>query len=213
MWSFKKNIYKDTRVAACLTCVNHDVVIDTQIWMGCNLNVSTYRDGTPIPQISDPTAWVALTTGAWCHYDNDPANDAIYGKLYNWYAVNDIRGLAPVGYLVPLDTEWTILSDYLATNSLTGDALKEIGTCHWTPPNATATNITGFTALPGGVRYTNGIFDNLSYFGFWWSSVEDDSNFAFGRFLNFYNNSFNWNSTDKKNGFSVRLIKDPGHIE
>ena len=97
------------------------ITICNQVWMLKNLDVSTYRNGDPIPQVTDPTTWVGLTTGAWCYYNNDPANGAIYGKLYNWYAVNDPRGLAPTGWHVPSDAEWTELSTCLDAISPTGN--------------------------------------------------------------------------------------------
>ena len=90
-----------------------EVLIGTQIWTNRNLDVETYRDGTPIPQVTDPTAWEALTTGAWCYYANNTANGIIYGKLYNWFAVNDSRGLAPSGWHVPTRDEWFVLINYL----------------------------------------------------------------------------------------------------
>lgn len=104
------------------------ITIGTQIWSNTNLDVTTYRDGTPIPQVTDPTAWVNLTTGAWCYYNNDPANGAIYGKLYNWYAVAGIhdaaslndpslrKQLAPQGWHIPTDAEWTTLTDFRRSN-------------------------------------------------------------------------------------------------
>ena len=87
------------------------IVIGNQVWTSQNLDVSTYRNGDTIPEVQNPNVWYYLTTGAWCFYNNDPANGPVYGKLYNWYAVNDPRGLAPVGYHIPSDAEWTILTD------------------------------------------------------------------------------------------------------
>src|SRR5690606_33259564 len=108
-----------------------------------------------IPQVTDPTIWGNLTTGAWCYYNNDPANEIIYGKLYNWYAVNDPRGLAPVGWHIPSDSEWTILTDYLGGFEVAGGKMKETGTTHWANPNIGADNSSGFTGLPGGYRAYN----------------------------------------------------------
>ena len=122
--------------------------IGTQIWMTRNLTVSQYRNGDIIPEVTDPAAWAALTTGAWCYYNNDPANGPIYGKLYNWYAVNDSRGLAPNGYHIPTTTEWTTLTNTLGGLSLAGGDLKEAGITHWSDPNTGATNNSGFTGLP-----------------------------------------------------------------
>lgn len=208
MWGFKKNIYMHARVGTCLACVNHDVVIDTQTWMGCNLNVTAYRNGDVIPQVTDATAWSALSTGAWCHYNNDPANDAIYGKLYNWYAINDIRGLAPIGYHVPTDAEWTILVDYLGGESLAGGKMKETGLCHWLSPNSDATDDFGFAGLPGGYRNIIGAFVNIGNNGYWWSSVDSSTTLAWYRYLYFNNSYISSFSYYKTQGLSVRLIKD-----
>ena len=104
------------------------VIIGTQTWTQTNLNVSHYRNGDIIPQVTDPTAWANLTTGPWCYYNNDPANGAIYGKLYNWYAVNDPRGLAPIDYHIPTDAEWTIIIDYFGGENIAGGKMKSTGT-------------------------------------------------------------------------------------
>src|SRR5665647_2153473 len=138
------------------------VTICTQVWMLKNLDVSTYRNGDLIPEVTDQTAWATLTTGAWCYNNNDPAVGVIYGKLYNWYAVNDPRGLAPTGWHVPSDAEWTTLSTCLGGDAVAGGAKKETGTTHWTSPNTGATNSSGFTALPGGLRDRTGPFYNVA---------------------------------------------------
>jgi uncharacterized protein (TIGR02145 family) len=129
------------------------VIIGTQEWTVKNLDVSRYRNGDIIPEVKDHKKWVELKTGAWCYYNNDPENGKIYGKLYNWYAVNDPRGLAPEGFHIPTDSEWTILTDYLGGEYLAIGKLKETGTAHWNSPNYEATNTTRFTALPGGSRW------------------------------------------------------------
>jgi hypothetical protein len=112
-----------------------NVTIGTQIWSSTNLDLTTYRDGTPIPQVTDPTQWTNLTTGAWCYYNNDPANGAIYGKLYNWYAVVGIHDndpntpnkiLAPTGWHVPTDTEWTTLTTFLGGESIAGGKIQAL---------------------------------------------------------------------------------------
>jgi uncharacterized protein (TIGR02145 family) len=189
------------------TCSLPDVTIDSQIWTGCNLSVTTYRNGDPIPEVTDPTAWVALTTGAWCYYNNDPANAATYGRLYNWYAVNDVRGLAPVGYHVPTDAEWITLTTFLGGEPIAGGPLKETGTIHWNVPNSGATNTTGFTGLPGGLRYFDGTFLDFGNYGLWWSASGVGAS-AWYRYMN-YNSSYLFRTVyDKIDGFSVRLIKD-----
>jgi uncharacterized protein (TIGR02145 family) len=197
-----------TPVDPC-ACTTGEVVIGTQTWTCRNLDVTEYRDGTPIPQVTDQTQWNNLTTGAWCHYNNDPANDAIYGKLYNWYAVTDPRGLAPFDYHVPTDAEWATLVSYLGGVSVAGGKMKEVGTTLWASPNVNATNESCFTGLPGGIRFLSLGFDWLSTRGTWWSTAEYQSIFGIGCTLN--NNIGNANTTfqsRKQNGSSVRLVKD-----
>ena len=134
------------------------VTIGSQVWTSKNLDVATYRNGDVIPQVQDPNAWENLTTGAWCYYDNDASNGTKYGKLYNWYAVNDPRGLAPKGYHIPSDAEWTQLSDYLGGESEAGTKMKS--TSGWVE-NGNGTNSSGFSGLPGGYRDYNGAFDYI----------------------------------------------------
>ena len=183
------------------------VLIGTQRWAARNLDVITYQDGTPIPEVTDPTAWSLLTTGAWCYHNNDPANDAIYGKLYNWYAVHDPRGLAPIGYHVPSDAEWTTLTTYLGGESVAGGTMKSNGTTLWTSPNTSATNSSGFTGLPGGYRLDNAFF-NIGNNGFWWSSTQSVSTNAWSRYLNYNNGSASRGNNLKLDGFSVRCLRD-----
>ena len=179
-----------------------------------NLDVSTYRNGDLIPKVTDPTAWSALTTGAWCWYNNDSATNAsTYGKLYNWYAVNDPRGLAPTGWHVPIDAEWTTLITCLGGDAVAGSAMKETGTTHWTSPNTGATNSSGFTGLPGGGRNFNSTFSNVGNSGIWWSSTGINTTYAWYSFLYYFNGSIirtNYNMTNynKQDGFSVRCLRD-----
>ena len=194
----------------CLNCVESPVTIGTQTWDKCNLDVTTYRDGTPIPQVTDQIAWEALTTGAWCYYDNDPANNAIYGKLYNWYAVNDPRGLAPLGKHIPTDAEWTTLTDFLGGASVAGGKMKETGFCHWNSPNTNATNSSGFTTLPGGIRSTGAGFVNIGNFGWLWSSSENlpIPPSASARLLRYNSGNVLTSDSGQEVGFSVRCIID-----
>ena len=185
------------------------IVIGTQQWMEKNLEVVTYRNGDIIPQVTDATTWAGLTTGAWCYYNNDVANGAIYGKLYNWYAVNDSRGLAPQGWHVPTDTEWTTLTDKLGgATSVAGGKMKSVGTTKWTTPNTSATNESGFSGLPAGYCDDTGPFFNIGNYGFWWSSSVYDSSKAWSRVmssnLGTVTNPFNI----KAGGFSVRCLRD-----
>jgi hypothetical protein len=183
------------------------IQIGTQKWQRRNLDATTYRNGDVIPYVADNTVWNSLTTGAWCYYNNDPANGKIYGKLYNWYAVNDSRGLAPEGWHIPTYYEYNnIFLSYLGGSS-TGGKLKEIGTTHWQSPNTGATNSSKFTALPGGQR-SFFIFLYIQQQGFWWTSTEYDSSNAQGFNVAYNTSILSGYTTTKNTGFSVRLIKD-----
>jgi uncharacterized protein (TIGR02145 family) len=185
------------------------VTIGSQIWSQVNLEVTTYRNGDPIPEVTDPTQWQNLTTGAWCYYDNDPANGLIYGKLYNWAAVNDPRGLAPTGWHIPTILEWVTLETTLGGALVAGGAMKEVGTTHWLAPNTGATNSSGWTGLPGGIRNFGAPFTGLGFYGDWWSSTELNATNAYYRGLWFNSSSVeNSGTSNKQQGFSVRIIKD-----
>ena len=185
-----------------------------------NLNVSKYSDGTAIPQVTDPTAWANLTTGAWCYYENNTANGPVYGKLYNWYAVVGIydvasannpalrKKLAPTGWHVPTDGEWTQLTDCLGGESIAGGKMKATGTSLWQSPNTAATNASGFTGLPGGYRNYYGSFLYIGGLGNWWSSSEYSTTDAWFRFLNYSGGDAGRSGYYKKNGFSVRCLRD-----
>ena len=183
-----------------------NVTIGTQVWMGENLDVCFYRNGDLIPQVTDQSKWNKLTTGAWCYLNNDTNNRAVYGKLYNWYAVNDPRGLAPEGWHVPDENEWTTLIDYLGGIDVAGGKIKETGTNLWMYPNEGATNSSGFTALPGGLRgdafYFNGREALL------WSATSDINEFAYGHILRYNDPKFTIYKNTKVTGYSVRCIKD-----
>lgn len=197
-----------------------DVMICNKIWMGCNLDVDAYRNGDPIPQVKDNNEWINIHTGAWCYYNNDPAMEAIYGKLYNWYAINDPRGLAPKGWHIATDDEWKELemcqgmsqseadkTQWRGTDE--GGKLKETETSHWLSPNIGATNTSGFTALPGGWRGSyNGTFYDNGSIGYWWSATEDHSIYAFYRYLSFDKTMIYRYSNSKGFGLSIRCVKD-----
>ena len=184
------------------------VVIGTQQWMEKNLDVMTYRNGDVIPQVTDPTVWAGLTTGAWCWYSNSADSGAIYGKLYNWYAVNDPRGLAPQGWHIPTDAEWTILSTKLGGDAAAGGKMKTTGTTRWTLPNTNATNESVFSGLPGGIRLPNGSFSNVRDYGSWWSATEANSTSAWIRYLYYNNGLLDRSNSSKPYGFSVRCLRD-----
>jgi len=194
------------------------VKIGEQCWMAQNLKVTHYRNGDPIPNVTDDTEWEDLTTGAYCDYNNDEGNVATYGRLYNWYAVVDSRNIAPAGWHVPSDDELKQLEMYLGMSQAEADSagwrgtdeggkLKETGTTHWAPPNTGATNESGFSALPGGYRVSYGSFGDMGHYAYFWSSTEDSSDGAWYRPLS-YSDSQVGRYLSKRGGFSVRCVKD-----
>jgi uncharacterized protein (TIGR02145 family) len=184
------------------------VTIGTQTWMAENLKTTKYNDGTTIPLVTDGTAWGALSTPGYCWYGNNAATyKATYGALYNWYTVNTGK-LCPTGWHVPTDEEWITLTDYLGGASVAGGKLKELGTVHWASPNAGATNATGFSALPGGYRYDYGPFNYIGSNGSWWTSNGIYTYDAWFRYMNYNNSGVSSYSTSKKNGNSVRCLRD-----
>jgi len=187
------------------------ITIGTQTWMAENLRVTKYRNGDAISNVTDDATWKVLTTEACCTYENTTNKDEIatYGRLYNFYAATDSRNIAPTGWHVPSDAEWTTLTTYLGGESVAGGKLKEAGTTHWESPNTGATNESGFTGLPSGGRYYgDGSCDYLGYFGDWWSSTASSASGAWGRYLFYFNAEVDRDDYDKQDGFAVRLIKD-----
>ncbi len=207
--SVRLGLLKSTLDLLRLNCYSLSISIGTQKWMTVNLDVVTYRNGDTIPQVTDPKAWAGLTTGAWCYYNNDPNNGAIYSKLYNWYAVNDPRGLTPKGWHIPTDAEWTELGNFLGGDAIAGGKMKVKGTTIWAIPNADATNESGYAGLPGGYRLNDGYsFFTAGYFGCWWSAKQSNSTEAWSRYLLYNFSDLYRNSVNKKNGFSVRCLRD-----
>lgn len=200
----------------------YDVVeIGIQTWMAENLKVTRYNDGTSIPNVNDKITWADLTTGAYCDYNNDANNGKIFGHLYNFYVVTNLKKVCPAGWHAPSDDEWKTLEMYLGmtqqqanikyaergTNE--GGKLKEKGTTHWLAPNTGATNSSGFTALPG--MYVNERGDHATpafHGGFWWTSTSSQTKLGCYRGLH-YDNSTVWSSfTNYTMGFSLRCVKD-----
>jgi len=186
------------------------VAIGGQTWMAQNLKVTHYNDGTAIPRVPDNDTWGALRTGAYIEYDLlNILNADIYGLLYNFYAVADPRNLCPSGWHVPTQNEYSTLGTYLGGANIAGGKLKETGTAHWQTPNEGATNETGFTALPGGARWGNGIFGEIGQSGYWWTSSETMDEAAYNRHIIYSGTYINYSSAYKRwLGFSVRCIKD-----
>lgn len=200
------------------------VQIDYRCWMKENLKTTTYQNGTPIPNVTDPDEWGDLTSGAYVWYDNDISWKGPYGALYNWYAVDDPNGLCPTGWHVPSDDEWTILTDFIGgTSSPHGTKLKSCrqvnspfgGGCITTEHPRwneywlyNGTDYYGFSGLPGGARSGNGTFYGIGGGGVWWSSTESSSSGAWSRILGCYDGDVTVGYYDKQYGFSVRCLRD-----
>lgn len=184
------------------------VIIGTQVWMAENLKTTHYNDGTPIPLVTEDTAWAKTRTPAYCWVNNDSAAYAqTYGALYNWYTVKT-GNLCPTGWHVPSYTDWTILANFLGGESVAGGKLKEADTINWASPNVSATNETDFTALPGGFRFTSGDFYYFGKFGYWWATKEAATYSAYCRKIyHNYSNLYD-NFSIKWEGLSVRCLKD-----
>jgi uncharacterized protein (TIGR02145 family) len=187
--------------------IYHTVKIGTQVWMVENLKVKHYRNGDAILKVTDYIQWRKLETGAYSNYNNDKNITKTYGRLYNWYALNDKRNICPKGWHIPSIAEWKILISYLGGDSIAGSKLKEIGTTHWQKTNNKAYNESGFTALPGGIRDYHGAFDYIGFFGTWWSSTESEYG-AWYCTMNNDDDTVKTFDTDKSYGFSIRCIKD-----
>ena len=165
-----------------------------------------YRNGDVIPQVTDPAAWTALTTGAWCYYNNDPSNELVYGKLYNWYAVNDSRGLAPTGWHIASDSEWTQLTDCLGGLTVAGGKMKS--TTLWDSSNTVASNSSGFTSLPGGVREPNGTYKFKGYSSNYWTSTLNNTFAYFRNNVSVNESAYRGTNGDFHGALSVRCVKD-----
>ena len=202
--------------------VYQTVTIGTQVWMAENLKVTHYRNGDSIPNVTDNGTWGGLSTGAYCNYNNDVNNVAIYGRLYNWYAVDTSLNIAPSGWHVPTDAEWKQLEMYLGMSqagadmlgwrgTVEGGKMKETGTTHWNSPNTGATNESGFSALPGGFRSRIGSYVLMGAYVYFWSSTEsteDDSSYAWYRELYYDFSAVYRGYNYMHSGFSVRCVRD-----
>ena len=187
-----------------LTACGNVLSLCNQVWITKNLNADRFRNGDLIPQITNDSIWVNATYPAWCWYNNDSTLENVYGKLYNWYAVNDSRGLAPQGWHIPNTSEWINYFACQGGDNIAGGRLKAISNL-WASPNTGATNESGFTGLPGGLRETDGAFGYLGNSGVFWSyGLNPDA-----RRLSYYSGDiyYPW-FCQKNSGFSVRCIKD-----
>ncbi len=193
--------------------VYNTVTIGDQVWMTQNLKTKKFSDNTEIPQVTDNSTWTSLSTPAFCWYKNDEnSNKSIYGALYNWFAVNSGK-LCPSGWHVPSEKEWLDLEDKLGGVFLASGKLKEVGQEHWMDPNDGATNDYGFTALPAGYRtgQSSGSFRTKGYYGWWWAGTEYDSTGARVRLMTYDTREIARGTGLKRNGYSVRCVKDNYH--
>jgi len=200
-------------------CVDYDgnvyetIKIGEQLWMAENLKVIHYNDGSEITHIINSDYWGSYVEGQYGVYDNDPANADIYGNLYNFAVIEDDRGVCPEGWHVPSNNEYTVLTDYLGGAGGAGGKMKEAGLDHWNyysdEITEDATNESGFTGLPAGYRgLSNGLYGNVGYVGYFWSSSEYGSNDAWYRRLS-YSSSVVYRDYDGKHyGFSIRCLGD-----
>lgn len=184
------------------------VKIGNQTWMAENLRTTKYRNGDSIPNVTSNSDWENLTSGAYSDFDNTV--NSVYGKLYNWYAVSESRNIAPVGWHVPTDDEWQTLITFLGGDGAVGGKMKETGTMHWLSPNTGATNESGFTALPAGLRLGyDGTFIVLgSLCDFWSSTPFENTSYAWDFRLAYNSTGYHRANIDKRYGFSIRCVKD-----
>jgi uncharacterized protein (TIGR02145 family) len=183
------------------------VTIGTQVWMVENLKTTHCNDGTAIPLGPVDYTWQNLTSPAYCWYNNDIANKTTYGALYNGYAVGTSK-LAPTGWHVPSDSEWSVLVAFAGGDGVAGGPLKDTGTTYWQSPNTGATNAYGFSALPGGYRDNGGVFRDVGSNGHWWSSTANGAYHSWGRSMYYSSADVYHGSSDNFLGFSVRCIKN-----
>jgi uncharacterized protein (TIGR02145 family) len=184
------------------------VTIGSQVWTSKNLNVDKFRNGDPIPEARTDEEWLRAGENqqpAWCYYDNDPNNGTKYGKLYNWFAVNDPRGLAPNGFHIPsYYTDWMSLTNYLGGEVIAGKKMKSAS--GWSK-KGNGTNGSGFSGIPGGCRWNIGVFANIGTLGFWWTT-ENTTDSVLNLFLHCSDGSVHCSYDDKKDGYSVRCLRD-----
>jgi uncharacterized protein (TIGR02145 family) len=183
------------------------VSIGLQVWMAENLKTTHYRNGDSIPNIIKGSLWCSLSSGAWCNYENISRFGETYGKMYNFFAVTDLRGLCPSGWHVPSINEWIQMVDYLGGEDVAGGKLKEAGFEHWLTPNEGATNESGFTALPGGRRDCESVY--IGYLGTWWSATQEDQYNARGFTIQQGSAGAMKDNGMKQEGSYVRCVKDP----
>ena len=185
--------------------------IGYQTWMNKNLAIDRFKNGDIIPMAKTAEEWQRAAERkqpAWCYYNDDEAKGEIYGKLYNWYAVNDSRGICPESWHVASDNEWMLLTNYFSGINTAGGKLKASKTNYWQAPNVGATNIRGFSALPGGYRDFDGSFYLIGYQSFFWSNTKNNDEYAWGRTMYNSNAGVNRYYYEMSLGASIRCLKD-----
>jgi uncharacterized protein (TIGR02145 family) len=190
--------------------VYNTVKIGSQIWMVENLKVMRFRNGDVIPNITSNDQWVNTTSAAYCNFNNNESLGNTYGRLYNSYAMIDLRNIAPQGWHVPIAKEWETLFSYLGGDTIAGGKMKVKGTQYWHFPNTGATNESNFTALPWGFRvYYTGFFDWLRYYGLWWSSTKCYNYLLYYIYMLEYDSKrIEMRAYEPNWGLSIRCIKD-----
>lgn len=189
------------------------ITIGTQQWLVENFRCEHYADGISIPNLTLDADWIAEDgtpghDGAYCYYNNETTYKAVYGALYNWYAVNNAHGLAPAGWRVPSEADWTVLFTFLGGTDVAGGKLKEIGSTHWNAPNIGATDDYGFSAVGAGDRESSGPFTSLGDSNYFWGSTEVGPGTALPYFLSRFGTEIHSSSTLKRLGYSIRLMRD-----
>jgi uncharacterized protein (TIGR02145 family) len=183
------------------------VKIGSAVWMSENLRTTHYRNGDPVPEVQSPTAWGSTAAGAWCNYDNRAENGNRFGRLYNWQAVNDPRGLAPRGWHVATDREWSLLATALGGEAVAGASMKASG--KWQGTGNDTAEASGFDALPAGARRdSDGAFVLLEEYSRFWSSTESGPMKAWGRAMGYFEKALHRGEVSKRTGFSVRCVQD-----
>jgi uncharacterized protein (TIGR02145 family) len=193
----------------------NSVKIGNQVWMSENLRVSTFRNGDVIPKVTSEADWKRMSEEkkpAWCYYNFDRANEKKYGKLYNWYAINDPRGISPIGWHVPNNSEWTTLTEYLGADKVCASMKSTDG---WVPfytgdyyKNPNGTNLSGFNGLPAGGCQADGRFLFQGTNVYWWSATECNDEAAYSWELNSMQDFILKSPSEKGGGSSVRCLHD-----
>ncbi len=200
-------IYSQNTVTGIDGNVYKTVKIGNQTWMAENLRATKYSNGDAIPFIEDSTKWTSLKSGAFCNYNNNEKFVSVYGRMYNWYAVTDSRNVCPSGWHVPSDEEWVVLENFLGGPSVAGGKMKLNDTTIWRFPNTGASNISGFSAVPGGRQYHSAFFFLHEYCQYWSVTVNFEE-YCWSRYLSYCMQELSRFHYKKYYGLSVRCVKD-----